>query len=83
MIGRQPMTTMRRMGRSPRERCVSDANCPDVFLLPDGAYAVIGRDATAELAGSLPHDAGIGPGERIVVVDAATMRYAARDVVAS
>jgi hypothetical protein len=70
----------RRMGLSPAQRCVTDANCPDVFKLTDGRFAVIGSDLTDELRGSLPADAGIGAGERIIVVDAATMTHAARDV---
>jgi hypothetical protein len=73
----------RRMGLSPAQRCVSDANCPDVFRLADGRFAVIGTDMTDELRASLPADAGVGAGERIIVVDAVTMTYAARDVLRS
>jgi hypothetical protein len=72
-----------RMGLSPVQRCATDANCPDVFILDDGRFAIIGYDATDELRPVLPADAGVGPGERIVIVDAATMTHAARDVIAS
>jgi hypothetical protein len=43
--------------------------CPDLFLLSDGRFAVIGIEATQELLASLPPDAGVGPDERIVIVD--------------
>jgi hypothetical protein len=71
-----------RMGLSPVERCATDANCPDVFRLIDGRFAIIGSEATEELRGLLPADAGVGPGERIVIIDAATMTNAAGDVIA-
>lgn len=76
------MQIAHRVGLSPAQRCVSDANCPDVFRLVDGRYAIIGVDATDELRTQLPHDAGIGARERIIVIDADTMTHAARDVVA-
>jgi len=69
-----------RMGLSPAQRCSTSVNCPDVFMLSDGRYAVIGLDATDQLRALLPADAGVGADERIVIVDAVTMRYAARDV---
>lgn len=72
---------IRRMGLSPAQRCTTDANCPDVLRLPDGRFAVIGLDATEELRPMLPSDAGVGANERIVIVDAATMLHAAREVV--
>ena len=62
---------LRRLGIPPRERegaCVGCNNCPDVFEMPDGSFAVIGRDATEELLRHLPADAGCGAGERIVVL---------------
>jgi len=62
---------LRRLGIPPREResaCVGCNNCPDVFEMPDGSFAVIGRDATEELLRHLPPDAGCGAGERIVVL---------------
>jgi len=76
------MQIAHRVGLSPAQRCVSDANCPDVFRLADGRYAIIGLDATDELRAQLPPDTGIGTGERIVVIDADTMTHAALDVVA-
>jgi len=69
-----------RIGLSPAQRCATDVNCPDVFRLSDGRYAVIGVDATDQLRALLPPDAGVGAHERIVIVDAVTMTYAARDV---
>jgi hypothetical protein len=62
---------LRRLGIAPSERtnaCVACDNCPDLFELTDGDFAVIGADATGELSALLPSDAGCGPGERIVRV---------------
>jgi hypothetical protein len=71
---------VRRLGSSPRERCLSDVNCPDVFELADGSFAVIGRDMTAELRGKLPADAGVADYERIVVVSRQTLVDARGDI---
>ncbi len=61
---------LRRLGTSPSQRasaeCVACNNCPDLFELADGDFAIIGYDVTSELARHLPSDAGCGEGERIV-----------------
>jgi len=62
------MQVVRRLGRSPVERCASNVACPDLFELSDGRFAVIGIDMTDELAPLRPADAGVGPDERIIVV---------------
>jgi len=41
-------------------------NCPDLFELECGDFAVIGFDVTDEVRSHLPADAGCGAGERIV-----------------
>jgi len=61
---------------SEYERCVTDANCPAVFELSNGDIAFIGADATAQLGAELPVGAGVGPGEKLVVVPAAVLRSA-------
>ncbi len=72
---------MRRLGSSPRERgSLNGETCPDVFELSDGNFAVIGTEATAELDGELPADAGRADYERIVVVSRETLLRAKADI---
>jgi hypothetical protein len=72
---------IRRLGVPPRERgSGTNCTCPDVFELADGRFAVIGTDATAELAGRLPFDAALADYERIVIVDRITMVKAKPDI---
>jgi hypothetical protein len=70
----------RRVGLAPSQRldCTSSGNCPDLFELEDGDYAVIGRDVSFAL--DLPTDAGRSESERVVVVPRAVMLAAARDL---
>jgi hypothetical protein len=61
----------RRLGPHPHANGASTpalCNCPDVFELTDGDFAIIGIDITATVAGHLPADASCGPDERIVRV---------------
>lgn len=74
---------LRRLGKAPRERagaCAGCNNCPDVFETPEGDFAVIGKEATAELSRHLPSDAGCGGDERIVVVPREVMLAAWADL---
>lgn len=67
---------LRRLGISPKERsveCAACNNCPDLFELEDGDFAVIGRDVTGEVVPHLPGDAGCGPDERIVRIPRAVL----------
>lgn len=83
MNGKPPPAILRRLGVAPAARmdeCVACNNCPDVFELEDGDFAVIGFDVTNELAKRLPGDAGCGPGERIVRVPRAVFEAACRDI---
>jgi hypothetical protein len=60
-----------RLGLSPGERgdlCAAHHTCPDVFLLENGDFAVIGRDITSDILSGLPSDAGCGANERIVLL---------------
>jgi hypothetical protein len=61
---------LRRLGTPPPLResaeCVACNNCPDLFELEGGDFAVIGFDVTEELVPHLPADAGCGAGERII-----------------
>lgn len=75
------MVITRRLGASPRERgSATGANCPDIFELSDGSFAVIGTDRTDELDGKLPADASRANYERIVVIPRETLVLAKKDI---
>ncbi|WP_306822807.1 hypothetical protein [Streptomyces sp. TLI_146] len=59
---------------------MNETNCPDVFELSTGDFAVIGEDMTDRLRGQLPDDAGVGPGEHVVVVPRDVLVRARRDI---
>jgi hypothetical protein len=83
MNGKPPPTIVRRLGIAPAARsveCVACNNCPDLFELDDGDFAVIGFDVTEELADRLPDDAGCGPAERIVRIPRAVLVAARREI---
>ncbi|MFF5515286.1 hypothetical protein [Streptomyces coeruleorubidus] len=72
---------VRRIGVPPRERgSTSGANCPDLFELADGNFAVIGTEATAELESELPGDASRADYERIVIITRETLVRAKADI---
>ncbi|MBO4256187.1 hypothetical protein [Streptomyces griseorubiginosus] len=75
------MKIVRRVGASPRERgSTTGQTCPDIFELSTGDFAVIGREATAELDPELPSDAARADYERIVVITRETLLRAKRDI---
>ncbi|MCM1975062.1 MULTISPECIES: hypothetical protein [unclassified Streptomyces] len=75
------MKIVRRIGASPRERgSGTGQSCPDIFELDDGNFAIIGREATAELDPVLPHDAARADYERIVVITRETLLRAKADI---
>ncbi|MEV0183581.1 hypothetical protein AB0I54_30450 [Streptomyces sp. NPDC050625] len=75
------MKIVRRVGASPRERGSSTGqSCPDIFELSNGDFAVIGREATAELDPELPPDAARADYERIVVITRETLLRAKNDI---
>ncbi|MFF6878079.1 MULTISPECIES: hypothetical protein [unclassified Streptomyces] len=72
---------IRRIGASPRERgSNSGANCPDIFELADGNFAVIGTDVTDTLDSELPIDASRADYERIVSISRETLVRAKADI---
>lgn len=76
-----PLKIVRRIGVPPSARgSNSGANCPDVFELSDGNFAVIGTEATAELERELPSDASRADYERIVIVSRETLIRAKTDI---
>ncbi|MFI8232997.1 hypothetical protein ACIGDI_29630 [Streptomyces sp. NPDC085900] len=75
------MKIVRRIGAAPWERgSQTGQTCPDIFELSDGNFAVIGREATAELDGELPPDAARADDERIVVITRETLLRAKTDI---
>lgn len=75
------MKIVRRVGATPRERgSAAGQSCPDIFELSDGTFAVIGREATAELDPKLPPDAARADHERIVVITRETLLRAKQDI---
>ncbi|KUM85123.1 hypothetical protein OIE43_10785 [Streptomyces pseudovenezuelae] len=75
------MKIVRRVGASPRERgSATGSTCPDIFELSNGDFAVIGREATAELDSELPSDAARADYERIVVITRETLLRAKQDI---
>ena len=75
---------LRRLGIAPSLRpeaeCVACNNCPDLFELEDGDFAVIGLDVTESVGRFLPADAGCGEGERIVRIPRAVLVAARADI---
>lgn len=59
--------------------CIVD-NCPDVFELENGDFAIIGIRVTKELIGKLPESAGCGDNEEIVLVPRYILANAKRDI---
>lgn len=74
------MVVRRRLGIAPRDRgtCTSSGNCPDVFELANGDFAVIGEDISQGL--DLPADAGRSDAERVVLVPRAVLLAALSDL---
>lgn len=75
------MKITRRLGVSPRQRGSNgDINCPDIFELADGRFAIMGTDHTDDLEQVLPAEAGRAPYERIVVITRETLLRAKADI---
>ncbi len=76
------MTFLKRLGPAPLDRemaCVTCQNCPDIWELEDGDFAVIGHDIT-HAAASLPPSAGCGPNERMVRIPRQLLLRAKQDI---
>ncbi|MFF4351383.1 hypothetical protein [Streptomyces sp. NPDC001530] len=75
------MKIVYRIGASPRERgSLLGETCPDIFLLSDGNFAVIGTEATAQLRGQLPDDGALADRDRIVIISRETLTRAKADI---
>jgi hypothetical protein len=72
----------RRLGKSALELGLTNAGpeCPDIWELANGDFAVIGRDLTAALGGRLPDGVSIGPDERLVVIPRTMLITAKTDI---
>ena len=61
----------RRIGPDPHAngaQTIALQNCPDIFELESGDFAIIGIDITTGAAAKLPPSASCGPDERIVFI---------------
>ena len=66
-----PIEFLRRIGQDPHangRQTVALNNCPDIFELTSGDFAIIGIDITDAAKAKLPPTAGCGPDERIVFI---------------
>jgi hypothetical protein len=74
------LTIQRRLGTAPSERgaCSAGGQCPDIFELASGDFAIIGADVSLDLA--LPADAGRSETERTIVVPRAVLLAAIPDL---
>ncbi|MFF5300906.1 hypothetical protein ACFY5F_16255 [Streptomyces sp. NPDC013161] len=71
----------RRIGRSPEARgSTCGANCPDVFELCSGHYAVIGTEQTKKVQEAHPEMRELAPSEIVVVVDRQTLIDARQEI---
>lgn len=79
------MHVLRRLGKTPVELGTTPLlnGCPDIFELDNGDFAIIGRDHTDELRGTLPDNASCVAGERIVVIPRVTLLAARGDIPSS
>lgn len=78
-----PIEFRRRIGRTPQEngvQCAGCYECPDLWELGNGDFAVIGEDITDTARTSLPPIAGCGPNERIIRLPRRVLVNARRDI---
>jgi hypothetical protein len=67
----KPIEFLRRIGPDPHangRQTVALNNCPDIFELTSGDFAVIGIDITDSAKLKLPGTASCGPDERIIFI---------------
>lgn len=77
------MNILRRLGPDPHAngaRTPALQNCPDVFELDTGDFAIIGIEMTDALKSRLPPSASCGPDERIVLVPRRILMGAKADI---
>lgn len=78
-----PMTFLRRLGPDPHAngaKTVALCNCPDIFELDSGDFAIIGINITTQAIPRLPASASCGPDECIIRVPRNTLIGAKRDI---
>lgn len=83
MIPCEPIEIVGRLGKAPRERdrtCGLKTTCPDILVLSNGDFAVIGKDITDQSQGLLPADAGCGEDERVILLPRSVLVAARRDI---
>jgi hypothetical protein len=74
---------LRRIGPDPHAngaRTIALCNCPDIFELESGDFAVIGIDMTDIGRANLPPSASCGPDERIVRIPRSLLVNAKPDI---
>ncbi len=74
---------LKRLGPDPHAngaKTVAAENCPDIWELENGDFAIIGIDMTELVAGKLPPTASCGPDERIVRIPRNLLVNAKRDI---
>jgi hypothetical protein len=79
----QNHTFLRRIGPDPHAngaRTIALNNCPDIWELESGDFAVIGIDITATAKPKLPPTAGCGPDERVVFIPRNLLLNAKADI---
>ena len=74
-----PGRIVRRLGSTPAQRGSTLGNCPDLFELDNGDFAVIGTVIDHTRLG-LPPDAGVADHEVTVIVPRAVFTDARRDI---
>ncbi len=73
----------RRLGPDPHAngaQTVAVCNCPDIFELASGDFAVIGITLTDKARPHLPPDASCGPDESVVWIPRKTLVLAKPDI---
>jgi hypothetical protein len=73
----------RRIGPDPHangRKAVALNNCPDIFELESGDFAIIGIDIADSVKQKLPATAGCGPDERIVFIPRNLLIEAKQDI---
>ncbi|MGD0206159.1 MAG: hypothetical protein ABSC89_00905 [Verrucomicrobiota bacterium] len=78
-----PIEFRRRIGLTPQEnglQCAGCSDCPDLWELANGDFAVIGEDITDAAQATLPAVAGCGPSERIIRLPRRVLVNAKRDI---
>lgn len=74
---------LRRLGPDPHAngaRTIALCNCPDIFELESGDFAIIGINITGAAAPKPPASASCGPDERIVRIPRNLLVNAKRDI---